>query len=106
MRITQGNLFVIQFGLCQHQVHHKCVGEESDFTCPIDRSHKNGFLPNINDLQNDSIFISENESGGEVTSENLREEFKESLEFCIEKYSNFFISSNDRVVENFVEKVN
>lgn len=101
MRTTPGNLFVIQFGICQHQVHHKCVGEKSDFTCPIDRSHKNGLLPNINDLTNESIF----ENEGDVTSENLREEFKESINVFIEKYSNFFISLNDRVVDVFVELV-
>ena len=100
-QVTPGNLFVIQFGICQHLVHHTCVGED-DFTCPIDRSFRNGFLPNIADLPPSAIFVGDNK---EVTCENLSENLKAALDFFIDKFSLFFVSSNDKLVDVFVELI-
>lgn len=86
---TAGNLFVIQFGICQHPVHPSCVQKE-DFTCPIDRSFKNGFLPNIDDLPAD--FKND-------------EKLSESLNIFINKYSTFFKSSDGKIIDVFVELV-
>ncbi|KAK8888725.1 hypothetical protein M9Y10_033459 [Tritrichomonas musculus] len=100
-RLTPGNLFVIQFGICQHLVHPDCV-DKDDFTCPIDRSIKNGFLPNIDDLPKDVIF---EKMSSEVTSENLSAELKEALTLFINKYTSFFKASDEKIVDLFVELV-
>ena len=89
-RCTAGNLFVIQFGICQHLVHPNCVHKE-DFTCPIDRSFKNGFLPNIDDLSDADIKNHEN--------------LKEALNLFINKFSMFFKSSEEKIIDVFVELV-
>ncbi|KAK8841018.1 hypothetical protein M9Y10_027855 [Tritrichomonas musculus] len=96
-QLTPGNLFVIQFGICQHLVHPDCVNED-DFTCPIDRSFKNGFLPNIDDLSKNAIYADRN-------SFELSNELKDSLNLFINKYSLFFRASNEKVVDLFVELV-
>ncbi|KAK8835926.1 hypothetical protein M9Y10_040307 [Tritrichomonas musculus] len=96
-QLTAGNLFVIQFGICQHLVHHDCVDKEN-FTCPIDRSIKNGFLPNIDDLSNDAIF-------SDKSNFELSEELKDSLNFFISKYSLFFKAFDEKIVDLFVELV-
>ncbi|KAK8888327.1 hypothetical protein M9Y10_039394 [Tritrichomonas musculus] len=100
--LTPGNLFVIQFGICQHLIHPECV-DKKRFNCPIDRSFKNGFLPNIDDLKTDSIFVNENNC--EVVTENLTDPFKNSLTLFIDNYSSFFRVGNDRTVDVFVELV-
>ena len=97
---TAGNIFVIQFGICQHLVHPNCV-KKDDFTCPIDRSFKNGFLPNIDDLTDDVIYA----DGNNKNFENLSEKLKESLNVFISKYSLFFKASEDKIVDVFVELV-
>ena len=107
-RITAGNNFVAQFGTCHHLVHHDCVirlNQYGNWTCPICRLKRNGFLPNIDDLTNDSIFANESNTNGEVNSENLSDELKGSLNLFIRNYSNFVKSSNDKIVDVFVELV-
>ena len=87
---TPGNLFVIQFNICQHLVHADCVNNES-FNCPIDRTFKNGLLPNIEDIK--------------CGSENMTNELKSALTLFIDKYSSFFNSSEEKIVDVFVELI-
>ena len=96
-QLTAGLPYVIQFGICQHPVHHTCVGDKKLFTCPIDRSPKNGFLPFISDLSNDVIFASE-----ENNTNNLSEELKDALETFIKKYSLLFTNQE---IDVFVELI-
>lgn len=95
--ITAGNNFVIQFGMCQHLVHHDCV-KQKEFSCSIDRTIKNGLLPNIDDLTFESIFADKNDLNHEVNSETLSDELKESLKSFIETYSKF-IESQDEIID-------
>ncbi|KAK8849983.1 hypothetical protein M9Y10_018577 [Tritrichomonas musculus] len=85
-RCTPGNLFVIQFAICQHPVHNSCVHKKNDFTCPIDRSFKNGFLPNVEDFKD-------------------HQKLPDSLDVFIKQYSSFFKSSDEKIIDVFVELV-
>ena len=98
-RCTPGNIFVIQFGICQHLVHPDCVCKDN-FTCPIDRSFKNGFLPNIDDLSNKTIFKDNSNS-----FDDLSDELKEALNLFMNKYSLFFTKSDEKIIDPFVELV-
>ena len=106
-QITAGNSFFVQFVTCQHLVHQDCVifKRPQECTCPICRLNRNGFLLNIEYLAYDSIFDKENNPNYEVTSENLSNELKESLNFFLRNYSNFVKTSNDKIVDVFVELV-
>ena len=103
-QITAGNNFVIQFGTCQHLVHHDCV-RKKDFTCSIDRTFKNCLLTNIDDLTHESIYADNNDLNCEVNSETLSDELKESLKLFIDTYSQFIKSEDDKIIDVFVELV-
>ena len=54
-RCTAGVNFVLQFCIWPHLVHSTCI-KEGVFTCPVDRSVKNGLLPCLECITKSIIF--------------------------------------------------
>lgn len=96
--ITAGKNFVLQFSICQHPVHPTCINEKV-FSCPIDRSRRNGFLPAIDGIRNKRIFKDYN-ANHDIKADSLTDEFQTSLQNFMDIYSSFF-----EKVDIFVELV-
>ena len=91
-RYAAGANFILQFSICQHLVHPKCV-ESEVFQCPIDRTIKNGFLPNLNSIQKSA------------TVDSLSNEVKHSISLFFDVFKKFLIPTSKRLIDTFVELI-
>ena len=100
-RCTAGANFVLQFGICPHPVHPTCV-KEGVFTCPIDRSIKNGLLPCLECMPKSVIF--KNIKTFELNNDpnTLVESAINSILSFIGKITSFF---NNKPINVFVELI-
>lgn len=104
-RCTVGANFVLQFNLCQHPVHQKCA-KGVPYTCPVDRSIKNSFLPSIDLIPIKKIFK-------DLKTFELYPEDKDSLHYSIinsitsfiDSFSSFFECVKDQETNIFIELV-
>ena len=98
-RCTAGANFVLQFGICPHPVHPTCVKDDV-FTCPIDRSVKNGLLPCLEFIPKSIIF--KNSKTFELSNDpnTLGESAINSISSFIKKVTSFF---NNKPINVFVE---
>lgn len=90
-RCTFGANFIIQFGVCQHPVHQKCV-KEMQFTCPIDRSIKKCLLPSIETIPKTVIFkdLNKLELNLDDNEDSLSFNVINSIDSFVEKFASFF----------------
>lgn len=47
--------YVLQFSICQHPLHPSCI-EQEVYECPIDRSMKNAFLPDLANILPEDMY--------------------------------------------------
>ena len=100
-RCTAGANFIIQFGICQHPVHPSCIKEDV-FTCPIDRSVKNGLLPCLDMMPKSIIFKNMKTFELNDDQNTLGESAINSISSFIEKFTSFF---NNKPINIFVELI-
>lgn len=105
-RFTVGANYVVQFGICPHPVHPKCIHGEK-FKCPLCKSFKNGFLPYIDSIPKKELFKKEiqNIDECEVNSTTLSEEVVHSITHFIEKFKSFFTNSTLSKSGIFIELI-
>ncbi|KAK8840486.1 hypothetical protein M9Y10_030691 [Tritrichomonas musculus] len=102
-RLTAGANFVIQFGICQHPIHEKCVTnmDGDTYKCPIDNSNRNYFLPCLEDIPINEIF-------SDIKQFTLCEDKYNAISAIkafVEKFESFFEIIDYGSINTFIELV-
>ena len=102
-RLTAGANFVIQFGICQHPIHEKCVTnmDGDTYKCPMDNSNRNYFLPCLEDISINEIFSDTKE----FTLCEDKYNAISAIKAFVERFSLFFNCIDYGSIDTFIELV-
>lgn len=106
---TYGLNYMIQFSACQHLIHSSCTTSRPLFSCPIDRTQKNGLLPCFDGFPKELI-LQDNDTLTEPAMKSISlflADFKEALNVNQESFDIFaeLIKSLSGVISTYEMRI-